>query len=96
MDTTRYGLPTKTTIENLEGRYNHVIPYGENEVIVAGEFWQGYGRPGFYAAIYTYLEESDIHEPDDLMEITYSISGIEFDDAGHAIEWGIEQIKRMY
>lgn len=95
MDTTRYGLPTRTSPESIRMRWDHVIPYVPEEVIVAGEYWMGYGRPGYYAAIYTYLDEKDSHEPDDDMEVT-QISGVEFDDIGHAIEWAINQVKNMY
>lgn len=95
MDTTRYGLPTRTSPESLERRWETVIPYGPDEVIVAGSYWMGYGAPGHYAAIYTYLEDQSSHGPEDDMEVT-QVSGIEFEDIGHAVEWAINQIKNMY
>ena len=94
MDTTRYGLPTRTSPESLGCRWSCVVPYGPDDVIVAGEYWMGHGCPGHFAAIYTYLDYSDHHEPDDDMEVTL-ISGVEFEDHGHAIEWAINKIKDM-
>lgn len=91
MDTTRYGLPTRTTIESLERRWGCVVEYGDF-VIVAGTYYiGGAGKPSLFAAIYQYLEDDVEHDEESDMEPVL-ITDIQYSDAGHAIKGAIEKI----
>lgn len=90
MDTTRYGVQTRSTEESLGCRWEHVIKYGEN-VILAGHYWNGPGCPDYFAAVYTYLDDEK-QDADDDMELEW-LSGLQYEDPGHAIKAAIEYIE---
>ena len=93
MDTTRYGVPTRATIESLERRHDCVIEYGDH-VIMAGHYYMGgYGQPNYYAAIFDYLEDGVEHDCESDMELAW-LTDIEFEDKGHALKWAISKIDR--
>ncbi len=82
-----YRLPNPTTSEDLECRWSKVLDYGD-KVLLAGHYYNGKGKPSYFAAVYEHLD-------DDLScEGTIGlreVSGVEFEDAGHAIAWAISR-----
>ena len=84
-----YGLPNKTTQEELECRWRKVLNFGDR-VLLAGYFYNGKNKPCYYGAVYEYLTEDKTIEG----EIGLSAaSEIEFEDDGHAIAWAMSQTK---
>ncbi len=51
----KYRLPNPTTSEDLEMRFSgmdgKVLNFGDR-VLVAGYYWNGPGKPNYYAAVY--------------------------------------------
>ena len=83
----KYRLPNPTCQEDLENHWHTVLAYG-NEVIMAGYYYNGPGKPAYFAAVYEHLDE------DMTCEGTIGLraaSGIEFEDEGHAIAWALQQ-----
>ena len=86
-DIAKYGVRARETQESLEmNRYCIcAIEYGEHLIAAIA------GQPGYYAAIYDYLEDGIQHDCESDMELG-GISGFTFEDAGHAIKWAIQKI----
>ena len=91
MGTTRYGVPTRATIESLERRWNCVIKYDDYVIMAGHYYWGGAGKPNYFAAIYSYLEDGVEHDCESDMELS-RLTEIVFEDTGHAIKWAIETI----
>lgn len=91
MGTTRYGLPTRATIESLERRWNCVIEYGDFVIIAGSYYLGGTGKPARFAAIYQYIFDEAEHDEESDMEPAW-ITDVEFPDDGHAIKWAINKI----
>lgn len=83
----KYRLPNPTTPEDLECRWSKLLTYGDR-IIIAGHYWNGYGTPCYFGAVYEHLD-------DDLScEGTIglaAVSDVEFYDDGHAFAWAMLQ-----
>lgn len=84
-------LRDRETIESLEMRLDQaaVLTY-DGAVIVSGFYWNGPGRPAYFAAIYETLWDSIVDSESDLELVT--TSPIFFEDNGHAIAWALNII----
>lgn len=82
-----YRLPNPTCQEDLESRWSKVLRFGD-KILLAGYYYNGGGRPSFYGAVYEYLTEDTSCEGAIGLR---DVSGAEFEDDGHAIEWAIGQ-----
>ena len=80
-----YRLPNPTTPEDLECRWSKTLRFGD-KVIMAGHYYNGRGKPSYFGAVYEFLTDDTGCEA----EIgSREVSGVEFEDAGQAIEWAI-------
>lgn len=78
-------LPNPTTPENLECRWSKILNFGD-KVLLAGYYYNGMNKPSYFGAVYEFLGEDHTCEG----EIGLSaVSGIEFEDDGHAIAWAM-------
>ena len=80
-----YRLPNPTTPEDLECRWSKTLTFG-NKVILAGYFYNGMNKPSYFGAVYEFLTEDTTCEG---MIGLKEVSGIDFEDDGHAIAWAI-------
>ena len=80
-----YRLPNPTTPEDLECRWSKTLTFG-NKVILAGYFYNGMNKPSYFGAVYEFLTEDTTCEG---MVGLKEVSGIDFEDDGHAIAWAI-------
>ena len=80
-----YRLPNPTTPEDLECRWSKTLTFG-NKVILAGHFYNGMNKPSYFGAVYEFLTEDTTCEG---MIGLKEVSGIDFEDDGHAIAWAI-------
>ena len=80
-----YRLPNPSTPEDLECRWSKTLTFG-NKVILAGYFYNGMNRPSYFGAVYEFLTEDTTCEG---MVGLKEVSGIDFEDDGHAIAWAI-------
>lgn len=85
-----YRLPNPSTPEDLEMRFSgmdgKVLNFGET-VLLAGYYWNGSGKPSWFAAAYEYLEDGD-HDCESTVGLR-AVSEVEFEDDGHAIAWAM-------
>jgi len=88
----KYRLPNPATPEDLEMRYSGmdgcVLSFGDR-ILVAGFYWNGPGKPSYFAATFEYLEDGE-HDCEDLIGLR-AASDVEFYDDGHAIAWAMQQ-----
>lgn len=84
-------LRDRETIESLEMNLDDavVLTY-DGAVIVSGYYWNGPGRPAYFAAIYETVFDSEVGPETDLELVT--TSPVFFEDNGHAIAWAINVI----
>ena len=82
-------VPTKATPEDLESRYRwgKILRYG-NRILLAGHYWTGTGADWF-GAVYEFLYDGET-TCEDFIGLQ-EISGVEFEDEGHAIAWCLQQ-----
>ena len=80
-----YRLPNPSTPEDLECRWSKTLTFG-NKVILAGYFYNGMNKPSYFGAVYEFLTEDTTCEG---MIGLKEVSGIDFEDDGHAIAWAI-------
>ena len=80
-----YRLPNPSTSEDLECRWSKTLTFG-NKVILAGHFYNGMNKPSYFGAVYEFLTEDTTCEG---MIGLKEVSGIDFEDDGHAIAWAI-------
>ena len=87
-----YRLPNPSTPEDLEMRFSgmdgKVLNFGDT-VLLAGYYYNGMNKPSWFAAAYEYLEDGD-HDCESTIGIR-AVSGVEFEDDGHAIAWAMQQ-----
>ena len=83
-----YRLPNPTTPEDLECRWSKTLTFG-NKVILAGHFYNGMNKPSYFGAVYEFLTEDTTCEG---MIGLKEVSGIDFEDDGHAIAWAIGKV----
>jgi hypothetical protein len=83
-----YRLPNPSTPEDLEMRFSKILNFGET-VLLAGYYYNGPGKPCYFAATYEYLEDGD-HDCESMIGLR-AVSEVEFTDDGHAIAWAMQQ-----
>ena len=87
----KYRLQSQTTSEDLEMRFSgmdgRVLDYGDR-VLMAGYYYNGSGKPSYYAAVFEHLD--DDHSCEGAIGLR-AVSEVEFADDGHAIEWALAQ-----
>lgn len=83
-----YRLPNPSTPEDLEMRFSKILNFGET-VLLAGYYYNGPGKPAYFAATYEYLEDGD-HDCESTIGLR-AVSEVEFEDDGHAIAWAMQQ-----
>ena len=86
--TRKYRLPNPSTPEDLEMRFSKILNFGET-VLLAGYYYNGPGKPAYFAATYEYLEDGD-HDCESTIGLR-AVSEVEFIDDGHAIAWAMQQ-----
>ena len=86
-----YRLPNPTTSEDLEMRFSgmdgKVLNFGDR-VLLAGYYWNGSGKPSYYAAVYEHLDDDLSCEGAIGLR---AVSGVDFEDDGHAVAWAMQQ-----
>ena len=82
----RFRLPNPSTPEDLEMRFSKDLNFGDR-VLLAGYYYNGMNEPSWFAATYEYLEDGD-HDCESTIGIR-AVSGVEFEDDGHAIAWAM-------
>ena len=83
----KYRLPNPSTPEDLEMRNLKVLTYGDR-VLVTGFYYNGPGKPAYYAAVYEFLwDTTSCEDPVGLR----AASEVEFEDEGHAVAWAMKQ-----
>lgn len=83
-------IPTKTTPEDLETGWcvrDRILTYG-NRVFMAGYYYTGTGA-NWFGAVYEFLYDGET-TCEDFIGLQ-EISGVEFEDEGHAIAWCLQQ-----
>ena len=85
----KYRLPLETTKEELECRWHTVVDFG-NHVLVAGYFYSGPNANDWFGAVYEHITEDKSCEG--LIRLT-AISDQHYEDAGHALQWTMTQIR---
>ena len=83
-----YRLPNPSTPEDLEMRFSKILNFGET-VLLAGYYYNGPGKPAYFAATYEYLEDGD-HDCESTIGLR-AVSEVEVEDDGHAIAWAMQQ-----
>ena len=84
-----YRLPNPTTPEDLECRWSKTMRFGD-KVIVAGYYYNGPGKPSYFGAVYEFLTADTACDAEIGL---WEVSGLEFIDEGHALEWAIKNAK---
>ena len=80
-----YRLPVVTTREDIESRWSRVLTFGD-KVLLAGHYYSGKGKPGWFGAVYEHLDD-DLSCEGKIGLI--NASDVEFEDDGHAIAWAM-------
>lgn len=80
-----YRLPNPTTLEDLESRWSKTLRFGD-KVVMAGYFYNGKNKPCYFGAAYEFLTDDTTCEGTIGLA---AVSGIEFEDEGHAIVWAM-------
>ena len=57
---------------------------------MAGYYYNGRDKPRYFGAVYEFLSDDTSCEGEIGLR---EVSGVEFEDTGHAIEWAISQSK---
>ena len=83
-------LRDRETIESLEMKKDTIVLTYDGAVIISGFYWNGPGRPAYFAAIYETLWDSIVDPESDLELVTTSPNF--FEDNGHAIAWALNII----
>ena len=79
-----FRLPERTTHEELECRWSHVLKFGDR-VLLAGYFF-AYKGADWFGAIYRFT--TDDHTCEGQIELV-EVSQEFFEDEGHAIAWAM-------
>jgi len=87
----KYRLPNPTTSEDLEIRFSgmdgKILNFGDR-VLLAGYYWNGTGKPSYYAAVFEHLDDDLSCEGAIGLR---AVSEVEHTDEGHAIAWALAQ-----
>ena len=81
-----YRLPNPSTPEDLECRWSKTLKFGDT-VLLAGHYYNGIGKPCYFGAVYEFLTEDTGCEGEIGIR---EVSGVEFEDKGHSIEWAMK------
>ncbi len=82
-----YRLPNPTTAEDLGCRWSNVLNFGDR-VLLAGYYYNGMNKPCWFGAVYEHLDDDLTCEGTIGLR---EVSGVEFEDEGHAIAWAMRQ-----
>ncbi len=82
-----YRLPNPTTGEDLECSFSKTLNFSDR-VLLAGYYFNGRNKPCWYGAIYEHLDDDLTCEGTIGLR---AVSGVEFEDEGHAIAWAMKQ-----
>ena len=82
-----YRLPNPSTPEDLECRWSKVLNFGD-KVLLAGYYYNVKNKPCYFGAAYEFL--TDDHTCEGTIGLR-AVSGIDFEDDGHAIAWAMAQ-----
>ncbi len=82
-----YRLPNPATAEDLGCRWSNVLNFGDR-VLLAGYYYNGMNKPCWFGAVYEHLDDDLTCEGTIGLR---EVSGIEFEDEGHAIAWAMRQ-----
>ncbi len=80
-----YRLSEKSTQEMLECDWKTVIRFG-NKILLAGYYYSGPKAKDYFAAVYEFTTGDTTCEGE--IKLT-AISDEHFEDAGHALQWGM-------
>ena len=80
-----YRLPETTTSEDLGCTWSTVVDFG-NRVLLSGYFYSGPKANAYFAAVYEHTTADKSCEGE--IRLT-AISDQHFEDAGHALQWGM-------
>ena len=83
----KYRLPNPTTPEDLECRWSKLLTFGD-KVVIVGHYYNGQNRPCYFGAAYVFL--TDDHTCEGMIGLR-TVSGVEFEDDGHAVAWAMQQ-----
>ena len=81
-----FRLPNPTTQEDLECGWSKVLVFGD-KVLLAGHHYQ-HGGPCYFGAVYEHLDDDMTCEGAIGL---CAVSGLAFEDEGHAIAWAMQQ-----
>lgn len=81
-----YRLPNPSTPEDLECRWSKTLKFGD-KVLLAGHYYNGRGKPCYFGAVYEFLTDDTGCEGEIWIR---EVSGVDFEDEGHAIEWAMK------
>ena len=80
-----YRLPNPTTSEDLEYNFSKILNFGDR-VLLAGYYYNGRNNPCWFGAVYEHLDDDLTCEGTIGLR---EVSGVEFEDEGHAIAWAL-------
>ena len=80
-----YRLQEESTPENLERDWSTVIRFG-HKILLAGYYYSGPKANSYFAAVYEFTTADRTCEGG--IRLT-AISDEHFEDAGHALQWGM-------
>ena len=87
----KFRLQSPTTSEDLEMRFSgmdgKVLNFGDR-VLLAGHYYNGKGKPCFFAAVYEHLDDDLSCEGAIGLR---AVSDVEHEDDGHAVAWALAQ-----
>lgn len=81
-----YRLPNPSTPEDLECRWSKTLKFGD-KVLLAGHYYNGRGKPCYFGVVYEFLTDDTGCEGEIGIR---EVSGVDFEDEGHAIEWAMK------
>ena len=81
-----YRLPLQSTQEDLEGKWETVLKYG-NRILMAGYLYNPDGK-NWIAAVYEFLDDNETSCEDSIG--IREVAEERFTDNGHAIAWAIK------
>ena len=78
-----YRLPNPTTSWRF---WSKTLRFGD-KVIVAGYYYNGPGKPSYFGAVYEFLTADTACDAEIGL---WEVSGVDFMDDGHALEWAMK------
>lgn len=84
----KYRLPNPATQEDLETRMLTKVLRFDDRILVAGNYYIGNGKFGYFGAVYEFLNDEEEHDCESQIGLA-AVSDPMFYDDGHAIFWGM-------